>query len=394
VTGDADPLRAARNIAALAWRRVLAVPKRIVRVARRTARAQEQAAVFRAEWQVQRELAAVARGRGPIVAGPWLSEVGFEALYWIPFLRWFEDRYRVDPGRVVAVSRGGVADWYRGVASRYVEIFDHVDPATFARRNTERRHGHEGGGQKQTRLSPFDADLITAAAAAAGIREPNVLHPSLMYRLFNQVWLGNRAADVIFRHTSFQPLVPARPAGIDLPGRFVAAKFYTGAALPDTPDCRRAIRDLVRATACRIPVVMMDTGLAMDEHEDYLFGDIPNVISLRAHFEPRTNLGVQTAVAAASQGYLGTCGSLAWLAPLLGVRTVAVYADDRLLTTHLYLARQLYRRIDAAPFETLDLRAVQGLDVLASMSGEGAAGEDTTPAGGTSSSSTAQAVGR
>ena len=371
MTRDADPLRAARNIAALAWRRALSVPKRIVRVARRSARAQQQAALFRAEWQVQRELAAIARGRGPIVAGPWLSEVGFEALYWIPFLRWFEDRYRVDPDRVVAMSRGGVADWYRDVAHRYVEIFDHVDPATFARRNAERRQAHEGGGQKQTRLSPFDAELIAAAAAATGTREPNILHPSLMYRLFNQVWLGNRAADVIFRHTSFQPVLPATPVSIDLPERFVAAKFYTGAALPDTADCRRAVRDLVRATASRIPVVMMDTGLTTDEHEDYLFGDIPNVISLRAHLEPRTNLGVQTAVTAASQGYLGTCGSLAWLAPLLGVRTVAVYADDRLLSTHLYLARQLYRRMDAAPFETLDLRAVQGLDVLAPMSGEG-----------------------
>jgi hypothetical protein len=384
VTRASDPLLAARNLAALAWRRTAAIPKRMVRMARRTTRARQQAALFRAEWQVQRELAAIARGRGPIVAGPWLSEVGFEALYWIPFLRWFEDRYRVDAHRVIAVSRGGVADWYHGLADRYVEIFDHVDPATFARRNAERRRDHESGGQKQTRPSPFDGDLIAAAVSAVGARDAKVLHPSLMYRLFNQVWLGNRAADVIVRHTSFQPLLPSAPIDIQLPDRFIAAKFYTGAALPDTADCRRALRDLVRAAASRMPVVMMDTGLATDEHEDYLFGDIPNVISLRAQLDPRTNLGVQTAVTAASQGFLGTCGSIAWLAPMLGIRTVAVYADDRLLTTHLYLARQLYRRMEAAPFETLDLRAVSALDLLA----------PAAPGTGARDDSRAQEVGR
>src|SRR5688572_30907970 len=131
MTDSRGPSVAARNVAALLWRRAAALPKRFVRLARRTDRARQQAALFRTEWQIERELAALARGRGPIVAGPWLSEVGFEALYWIPFLGWFEDRFRVDRERVVAVSRGGVGDWYGGVATRYVEIFDHVDPAAF-----------------------------------------------------------------------------------------------------------------------------------------------------------------------------------------------------------------------------------------------------------------------
>ena len=374
---SSDPLAAARNIAALVWRRAMAVPKRVVRLARRAERARQQAELFQAEWRIHRELAAIARGRGPIIAGPWLSEVGFEALYWIPFLRWFEDRYRIDASRVIAVSRGGVAEWYGDVAERYVEIFDHVDPATFARRNVERRRAHEAGGQKQTQPSAFDDELIAAAAAGTGARQPAVCHPSLMYRLFNQVWLGNRAADVVFRHTSMAPVLAAPPQ-FDLPERFVAAKFYTGAALPDTPDCRRALRELVRQAASRMPVVMLDTGLATDEHDDYLFADIPNVVSLRERLTPPTNLGVQTSVVAAAQGFLGTCGSLAWLAPMLGVRTVGVYADERLLTTHLYLARQLYRRMNAAPFETLDLRAVEALDVFAAMAPHGGGPDDST----------------
>ena len=60
----------------------------------------------------RRALRAAAAGSGPIMVGPWLSEVGYEALYWVPFVRWFTRQYDVDPERIVTVSRGGVAPWY------------------------------------------------------------------------------------------------------------------------------------------------------------------------------------------------------------------------------------------------------------------------------------------
>jgi hypothetical protein len=369
-----DPLAAVRNLAAKAWRRAAAVPKRGVRVARRAGRAREQAAAFADEWRVEREIAAVARGRGPIIAGPWLSEVGFEVLYWMPFLRWFEDRYRVDRERVIAVSRGGVAGWYGDLAAHYVEIFDHVTPEEFGRRNRERHQRDESGGQKQTAISAFDEELIAAARSATGARNATVCHPSLMYRLFSRFWYGNRALDLVTSHTRFlaateRPTALSHPrtlapSELCLPDRYLAAKFYTGAALPGTPEARGALRELVRAAASRMPVVMLDTGLATDEHEDYLFRDIPNVVSLRDRLLPTTNLAVQTAAIAGAQGFIGTCGSLAWLAPLLGVDTLAVYTDERFLVSHVYFAGQAYRQAGAARFDTLDLRAVTEFDLL------------------------------
>ena len=363
MTNRANALLALRNLAAKAWRRAAAVPRRATRVSRRTGRLRQQVATFQAEWAIERELARVARGRQPIVAGPWVSEVGFEVLYWIPFLRWFQDRYRVDARRVVAISRGGAAEWYGDVAERYVEIFDHFDPDTFARRNAERRERDEDGGQKHLTRGPFDEELVELARAAANTRDVTVCHPSLMYRLFGQFWFGNRALDLVSSHTRYAP-VPIRPAALGLPARYVAAKFYTGAALPGTAAHRSALRDLVGATAAHTPVVMLDTGMATDEHEDYLFRDIPNVTSLRDHLAPRTNLGVQTAVIAGSQGFIGTCGSLAWLAPMMGIQTVAVYAEDRFLTSHVFFARQVYRQMRAARFETLDLRAALELGLV------------------------------
>lgn len=361
-----DPLGAVRNLAGKAWRRAAAAPRRGVRLARRMSRLREQAAAAQAEWLLEREIARVARGRGPIIAGPWLSEVGFEVLYWIPFLRWFQDRYRIDSERIVAISRGGVADWYGGIADRYVEIFDHLTPQEFGRRNRARHQSQESGGQKQTTTGELDVYLTDAAIRETGMRNPASCHPSLMYRLFNRFWFGNRALDLVLSRTRYVPMRASLPsAGLGLPERYIAAKFYTGAALPDTPDSRQALRGLVRAAAKQSPVVMLDTGMATDEHEDYLFRDIPNVISLRDHLEPRVNLGVQTSVIAGAQGYMGTCGSLAWVAPLLGVNTLAVYSEERFLVSHVFFATQAYRQLDAARFDTLDLRAATELGVAA-----------------------------
>ena len=360
-----DSLTAVRNLSAKAWRRLAAVPKRGVKLVRRVDRLREQARSVQAEWQIEREIAAVAAGRQSIIVGPWLSEVGFEVLYWIPFLRWFEDRYRIDRERVVAVSRGGVAEWYRDVADGYVEIFDHVKPDTFSRRNTERREDHESGGQKQTSPGSLDRDILSAARHATGLQGAAVCHPSLMYRLFSQFWLGNRALDLVESHTRHLPLTVTPASALGLPAQYVAAKFYTGAALPDTPEYRRALRELVRVVARQLPVVTLDTGMATDEHEDYLFHDIPNVISLRDQMTPRTNLGVQASVIAGAQRFVGTCGSVAWMAPMLGVDTIAAYAEDRFLASHIMFASQVYVRMGAARFETLDVRAAMQVDWLA-----------------------------
>ena len=358
-----DPLAAARNLTAKTWRHGSAAPRRFIRVARR-ARFREQLELLRTKWGIERELAALARDRRPIVAGPWLSEVGFEVLYWIPFLRWLEDRYRIDRDRVVAISRGGVSSWYDDVAASYVDIFDHMDPETFNRRNAERRDSGESGGHKHKRHSALDEDLLNAVKRQLGAGDALHCHPRLMYVLFDQFWSGNRPLDLVMSRTRHRLLSVPPPADMGLPERYVAAKFYTGTALPDTADYRRALRQLVAHAARSMPVVLLDTGLKTDEHEDYGFDDLPHVSSVRQQLTPQTNLAIQTAVIAGSQGYIGTCGSLAWLAPMLGIDTIAVYADPRFLVSHIFFATHVYRQTSAARFDALDLGAAMDLHLF------------------------------
>ena len=67
-----------------------------------------------------------------IVVGPWLTEVGFELLYWIPFVRWLQTTFELEPERLVVVSRGGVASWYAAVSPHYVEILDLIPRADWS----------------------------------------------------------------------------------------------------------------------------------------------------------------------------------------------------------------------------------------------------------------------
>jgi hypothetical protein len=136
-----------------------------------------------------RELVTVlGRSGRPIILGPWLSETGFELLYWIPFLTWAKTYGNFDPERLVVVSRGGAAPWYRHITPNYEEIFSFYTPDEFRLAN-ERRIVEQQGRQKHIEISSFDREIIARVQARRGLSGAEVLHPSQMYQLFDHFWL-------------------------------------------------------------------------------------------------------------------------------------------------------------------------------------------------------------
>jgi hypothetical protein len=347
-----------RDAAVNAGKDVLKRVRRPLRAAARRRRyLKEQMAFNETEWAIEAEIEALAANGRPIVLGPWFSEVGFETLYWLPFLHWVKAALRLEPDRLIAVSRGGVQSWYDGLASRYVEIWDHFDPAEFSRRNAER------GITKQHERSSLDDDVLAQVARHLGTSDFDVLHPSLMYKLFTLYWSGQRATGFLDAHLRFTRVV-ARPV-IDpalLPRDYIAVKFYAAGSLPDTPQIRAYLRSTVTALAEQAPVVLLDTGLVLeDDHNDYVFAGGNRVMSARAWMTPQNNLGAQTQIVAGARAFVGTCGSIAWLAPRLGVDTSALYVDPKWLHAHLALAMRAYHRLGAGRFAAADLRALQVL---------------------------------
>jgi hypothetical protein len=351
---------AAGNLIRKTGRRTWGLRKPILRWRLRAYRFEEQFSTYREEWRVERDLERAIGGTDPIVIGPWLSEVGYEVLYWVPFIRWVRAAYRLKPDRLVAVSRGGVASWYADITPNYIEILDHMDPTVFAAKNLDRSAAD--GTMKQYELSSLDEEVLATARRVLGVPRVQVLHPSLMYRLFKQFWSGHRPLGFMDSHTRYARITPPRMVDLsDLPAEYIAVKFYAAKSMADTPSMRQLLRSTVAALAEQMPVVVLDTGLQLDDHADYLFQTKGRIISARDLMFPNNNLGVQTQIIAGARAFVGTCGSVAWLAPMLGVDTMAVLTDAKFLHSHLHVARRVYTLMKGGKFAPLDLGALEPL---------------------------------
>jgi hypothetical protein len=285
----------------------------------------------------------VRRG-APIVAGPWLGEVGFELLYWMPFLRWCVDRHEVNPDRLIVMSRGGTASWYWPFASRYADVFDQVSAETF--RDQHDARVRELGEQKQNRVTSFDRELVEAAMRRAHVTDWSLLHPSRMYELLNPYWWGHQSSDWVHAHVRYAKLPEPPPSGIPgMPSRYVAVKFYFNDCFPADAQNRAFVHDVLRTLGARGPVVALSTGLNLDDHGGMRL-DQCGVRHLPEGLDPARNLQVQCAVVAAADAFVGTYGGFSYMAPFYGVKSTAFYSDPNGFSQkHLHMARSAFDAI-------------------------------------------------
>lgn len=288
---------------------------------------------------IRRELAVLAADGRPILAGPWLGEVGFELLYWIPFLRWFAEEYEIVPDRLIAVSRGGSAAWYAPFAGRSHDALSFMPLDDFKRKNEDR--SGRLGEQKQVAATALDDEIVDLVRKAEG-RAVSVLHPSVMYRLFGPYWWGHQPLAWVRQYARFATLLPpALP--VDLPANYAAVKFYFNDCFRNTPDNRAFVERTIRTLAEQGPVMSLSTGVAVDDHVP-CDPDIAAMQGIRHLLAPQSNLLVQSAIVAGARRFVGTYGGFAYLAPLCGVPAVSYYTEPGTFSMrHLDLVRDVLR---------------------------------------------------
>ncbi len=59
-----------------------------------------------------------------IVFGPWTGGTATELLYWVPFVRWAQEHFALDPARVTVVARSGTSHWYGDAGGRSAETLE------------------------------------------------------------------------------------------------------------------------------------------------------------------------------------------------------------------------------------------------------------------------------
>jgi hypothetical protein len=289
--------------------------------------------------QIGRQLELLARDDRPILLGPWLGEVGFELLYWIPFLRWFAERYAIPRERLVAVSRGGASAWYSEFAGRSHDALAFMSHDEFRRRNADR--SGRLGEQKQVASTRLEEEIV-AFVRQHEQHDMAVLHPSTMYRLFAPYWWGHRSMAWIHQYTHFTTMQPL-PLDAELPAGYTAVKFYFNDCFRNTAANRAFVHRTIRSLLEVGPVISLSTGVSVDDHAP-CEPDIAAMREIRHLLVPESNLMVQSAIVARARRFVGTYGGFAYLAPLCGVPALSYYSEpDSFSIRHLDLMRDVLR---------------------------------------------------
>ena len=315
----------------------------------------------------------------PLIVGPWLSEVGFEMLYWLPFLNWVKSYRHFDPERLIIVSRGGVASWYEGVGARYIDVFDFFTPEQLKQKNEQRI---AEGQMKQRVLTDFDREVVKLVKLAVGRRDAEIFHPMYMYRLFYPYWKSRASVNLIESFSSFErlPAIDRSDVAAKLPDTYVAVRFYYNSAFPETEENRDFVRRLLTRVTETTDVVLLNPGFRVDDHSD-LAPDVSRRVHAIDHLlEPRNNLEVQTKVISGASAYVGNYGGLSYVAPFYGVRSLAFYSSpEHVAPHHLDLMNRVAATLKRGSFVALDVQALDLLNLV--VQAEPPASGSVAPAG-------------
>ena len=290
----------------------------------------------------------IAASQRPILVGPWTGEVGFELLYWIPFLEWVRARWQISPEREIIISRGGVASWYGRGADRYVDILDLFGADEFRTAVSEEKRKHRQPGA-------FDERVTDAVIQQRGLGEVDILHPGLMFRAFAPYWSDEAGYALIDQFTRPRLLEsPSEPLRTPLPADFVAVRFYFSECFPATPENRQFARGVVSSLAERTAVVLLNPGVAVDEHSDWMPDACERILSIGDGVTPARNLAAQSAAIARASAFVGTYGGYSYLAPLYKVPALAFYSRPTFRPHHLHAAQRTFSQLSAGALTPID----------------------------------------
>lgn len=284
----------------------------------------------------------LSRSTNPILCGPFRSEVGFETLYWIPFLTAFRERYKIPKERLFYIGRGGSASWFD--AAGRADLYEFLPLE--AVRTLSTQTGHQTGSIKQLRPEGWERDVCNLAARATGLSTFHILSPTWMYQILSPFWEGKETLHWLDQHTLHPARLPAPslPAGLKLPEQYVAMRWYARATFPLKEDLVLWARRFTEAVASRIPVILINSGMQTDDHSDINLGPIENTVKLSdlCKLDPVNNLAIQSSVIARAQAYAGTYGGMAQGAMRWGIPTIALYDQfGQTAPAHLHLTQSL-----------------------------------------------------
>jgi hypothetical protein len=273
--------------------------------------------------------------RDHIIIAPWLGEIGYEVLYWIPFLVKMKETGRLTNAKITVISRGGVSAWYQEVSSEYIEIYDYLTPTAFEEIKSNRIK--RVGTQKLSVLDNESEKEILKTIFPNIDSFENVLYPSDFFyptrALFSQ--LGRvapfkMASDLLSTNPYFgvdsemNSLIPDSP--------YICVKFYKRTSFEVSEEVMKALIDslLLFAHKKGYRIIDLDSGSDLDlQHAS--FKESSKLLTSQSIFDsqPSNNLSWQSALIKNSKLFIGTYGGPSYLPMMFNVPTIALITSRK-----------------------------------------------------------------
>jgi hypothetical protein len=294
-----------------------------------------------------------------IVFGPWISEIGYETLYWVPFIRWMVQFYSLPTEKVVIISRGNTFEWYKDLCGEYYDIFDHYTLEEFKREQSTRLE--QTSLQKHYEQTNFEREIVSKVMSGDRGDHCSVVYPGVMYRLFKPFWTGRLPADFVLHHTQFTIEKNHGRIPDFLPKHdYICAKFYASECFPFSEKTMNKLLSFIEALLLKHRIVFLKTNLDIDDHSEPFYQKIldlksPNAFFIDEHLDYKNNLKVQDTIVANSKFFIGTYGGFSYLAPLYGISAHTFYSEEGVvLQKHNEL---LNRYIERRALDDIDYNA-------------------------------------
>jgi hypothetical protein len=304
--------------------------------------------------RTERSLAHAGRNGGHVLLGPFVGEIGYELEYWIPFLRRELHRHGIGRDQATVMTRGGAALWYRDFAAHGLDVLELLTAQDYLPRLEERRA--EAGDLKQLRWERFDRELVTLARRRLG--DMTVVHPGYMFTRLRGLWFKGEPLSGLWPRVEYRRIDAEPWSAGGIPTDYVAVKAYFNEVLPATEANRAFFRAAIERLAEKVEVVLLSTGLLVDDHEEWATAH-DRVHPIEHLLRPEDNLAVQTRIVAGARGLVATYGGFSYLGPFLGVPALTVFEVEQTVPVHLEVLRRAlpdadYRRVRVGDLAALD----------------------------------------
>jgi ADP-heptose:LPS heptosyltransferase len=280
----------------------------------------------------------------PIIVGPWFMELGFELLYWIPFVTKIVEVNKTTKNRVLAISRGGMSEFYSHLASEYSDIFNFISVEEY--KNLKANIVSEVGGQKHMKYTKIEQRLIKKTL---GLEYSEIIHPSQMYSNFKPYWRRKVSADFIYDHSSYTHLNRIQT---NSSGKIVVRLYRSSSFNLD----QKQIVALISALGQKHqkPIVNLYSSREYDDHEN-LFIDSEDVENIDFSVNHSENLKLQFDVIRNCDLFVTNYGGVSYFGLYANVPTIALHTGySKFLPIHMDISNRMDRYINTGHFFSLN----------------------------------------